>query len=304
MFSHPKLAFAAAVVLGAGLPAAAQTGQVSLKSPNGGLEMTIATMAARGGSVSDAGGQLAYRIAYRGKPVLDWSNLGLALEGSPVLGSAVRIESSQPSSKDETWNSIAGKANPIRNHYNAIAVQTVETAAGGRRLGLEARAFDDGVAFRYIVPEQPSVKEIRLINEATQFRFPKDATTWSLILRDFQTSSEDDYHELTLRGLHPEYLIGLPVLLQVPGVAYVGLTEAHIDDWAGLFVHSVLDQQTLTARLAPRVESPTAPHTGGDGSQKVAELEIGDYGVVQVKEKLQPVPLVLKFPMRELQRLG
>ncbi len=254
------LKIALSLVLSAGLPAAAQTGQVSLKSPDGALELTVATVAGRGGAISAAGGQLAYRVAFRGKPVLDWSNLGLAIEGAPVLGSAVRIESSQPSGKDETWNSIAGKANPIRNHYNAVTVQTLETAAAGRKLVIEARAFDDGVAFRYFVPEQSGVKEMRITNAATQFRFPKDATTWSLILQDFQTSSEDDYHELTLQGLHPAYLIGLPLLLEVPGTAWVGLTEANIDDWAGLFVHS-MGQNALTARLAPQVESAAAPHS-------------------------------------------
>jgi alpha-glucosidase len=251
MPSNSVLALILGVALPAAFAAAAETEPVVLKSPNGAIEMSLATV---------RGGQLAYRVTFRGKVVLDWSNLGLAIEGAPVLGAAVRIESSQPSSHDESWQSVAGKANPIRDRYNAVTVQTVETAAGGRRLAIEARAYDDGVAFRYVVPEQPSVKEMRITNEATGFRFPKDATTWSLILRDFQTSSEDDYHELTIRGLHPEYLLGLPVLLDVPGVAWVGLTEADIDDWAGMFVHALADQNTLVARLAPRVEDPTAPH--------------------------------------------
>jgi alpha-glucosidase len=237
--------------------AAAQTGQVALKSPNGDLEIDIATV--RGQAVQEAGGQLAYRVTFRGKTVLDWSNLGLEMEGNSVLGAAVHIVSSQPSSQDQTWNPVAGKANPIRDHYNAVTVQTVETAAGGRRLAIEARAFDDGVAFRYDAPAQPSAQELRISNEATTFRFDKDATTWPLILRDFQTSSEDDYHELTVSALHTEYLIALPLLVEVPGVAWVGLTEADIDDWAGLFVHTSA-AGILTARLAPRVEDRNAPH--------------------------------------------
>ena len=198
---------------------------------------------------------------------MEWSNLGLAFEGAPALGPAMRIASSHNSAGDETWNSVAGKANPIRDHYNAVSVQTVETTAAGRRVTIEARAYDDGVAFRYIIPAQPALQELRITNEATQFRFSKDATTWSLILRDFQTSNEDDYHELTITALHPEYLIGLPQLLEVPGVAWVGLTEAYIDDWAGLFVHTgpaenaFNGQYVLNARLAPRVEDRNAPHT-------------------------------------------
>ena len=257
MKSHRRFAILWLVVFAAGCSAAAQA-PVVVQSPNGALELSIATL--RGQSLQASGGQLAYRVAFRGKPVLEWSNLGLAIEGAPVLGAAVRVESSKNSAGDETWNSVAGKSNPIRDHYNAVSVQTVETTAAGRRLTIEARAYDDGVAFRYIIPAQAGVKELRITNEATQFRFSKDATTWSLILRDFQTSNEDDYHELTIGGLHPEYLIGLPQLLEVPGVAWVGLTEAYIDDWAGLFVHATGDRNLLTARLAPRVEDRTAPH--------------------------------------------
>ena len=91
----------------AALTAAAQTGPVVLKSPNGALEISIATV--RGQSVQAAGGQLAYRVDFRGRPVIQWSNLGLALEGSPALGPAVRIESSQTSSQDETWTAGAGQ---------------------------------------------------------------------------------------------------------------------------------------------------------------------------------------------------
>ncbi|MGA2328705.1 MAG: glycoside hydrolase family 97 protein [Bryobacteraceae bacterium] len=240
-----------ALVLSAALTAAAQTGPVVLKSPNGALEISIA--AVRGQSVQEAGGQLAYCVAFRGQPVLEWSNLGLATEGSPALGPAVRIESSQTSSQDETWTPVHGKATPIRNHYNAVTVQTVETAANGRRLVIETRAYDDGVAFRYVVPEQPSVKELRILNESTQFRFSKDASTFSLISRSFQTSNEDDYHELAIGGLHPEYLVNLPLLLEVPGIAWVGLTEAHIEHYSSLFV-TATGNRTLAARLAPRVE--------------------------------------------------
>ena len=258
MQSYGKLAVSFALALIAVFPTSAQSSQAVLKSPNGDLELTIATV--RGQAVQEAGGQLAYRVAFRGKPVLDWSNLGMAIEGAPVLGAAVRIESSQASAHDETWKSVAGKANPIRDHYNAIAVETVETTQGGRRMAIQARAYDDGVAFRYVVPDQPGLKDLRITNEATQFHFPKDATTWSLILPDFQSSSENDYHEITLQGLNSEYLVGLPVLLDVPGVAWVGLTEADIEDYAGLFVYSMGRQNTLTARLAPRVEDPAAPH--------------------------------------------
>jgi alpha-glucosidase len=265
MLSYLKIAGILALFPLAVLTAAAQTGQVTLKSPDGALEIAIATVQGRAlpgangqvdydAAVRAAGGQLAYRVAFRGQPVIEWSNLGLATQGAPALGPAVRIESSQPSSQDETWKPVQGKANPIRNHYNAVAVRTVETGAAGRRMVVEARAYDDGVAFRYVVPEQPAVKELRILNESTEFRFSKESNTFPLISRGFQTSNEDDYHELPIAGLHREYLINLPLLVQVPGVAWVGLTEADLENYPNLYVVGA-GGRALAARLAPRVEN-------------------------------------------------
>ena len=81
MYTHGRLATVFAIAFAAISVAPAQT-PVSLKSPDGALELVIA--AVRGQSVEESGGQLAYRVAFRGKPVLDWSNLGLAIQSAPV----------------------------------------------------------------------------------------------------------------------------------------------------------------------------------------------------------------------------
>lgn len=240
------------LLLLAGMTAAAQTAPVTLKSPDGALELKIATV--RGQAVSADGGRLAYHVTFRGKTVLEWSNLGLAFEGAPEFGPNVKIESAQTASQDETWTAVQGKANPYRNHYNSAAVQTVAQAAGGQRLIVEARAYDDGVAFRYSLPEQPGLQEVRILNELTQFNFAKDAQTWPLISRGFQTSNEDDYHELRISGWHPEYLVNLPLLLEVPGVAWVGLTEADLENYPNMFL-TAPNGKALAARLAVRVET-------------------------------------------------
>ena len=255
MSTHPVCSRLVPLLAVAALISTAQP--IGVKSPDGRLEISIATF--QGPNVQSTG-RLAYSVTFGGKPVIEWSDLGLALEGAPVLGNAVRIESGTPSGHDETWTSVAGKANPIRDHYNAAAVQAVDTGQGARRLTVEVRAYDDGVAFRYVLPEQAPLGQVRILNEATQFRFPKDANTIGLISRGFQTSNEDDYHQLTISALHPEYLLNLPLLIELPGVAFIGLTEADLEDYPNLFVSSFNDR-TLAARLATRVEDINT-HTG------------------------------------------
>lgn len=232
---------------------AAQPTPAMVKSPDGALEVAVATLS---GNVPGDLGRLAYKVALRGKTVLDWSRLALEIQGLAPLGAEVRIISTEPSSADETWSSPAGKTNPIRNRYNALLVKTAEPARRMRLLNVEVRAFDDGVAFRYMVPEQPSIRELRIAAELTEFRFAKDGRSFPLILQNYRTSYEDDYHELPLSGIQPAYLIGLPLLVELPGVAWIGLTEAHIDNYAGMYVARGADARTLQARLSPRIDEP------------------------------------------------
>ncbi|HWC01036.1 MAG TPA: glycoside hydrolase family 97 N-terminal domain-containing protein, partial [Bryobacteraceae bacterium] len=191
MCSYSRLILTTAIMLAA-WPAAAQTGSVEVKSPDGSLAISVATLA--GVTPAAGGGQLAYQVTLRGKAVMDWSRLGLEIQGGPTLGAQVKILSAERSSHDEKWPALHGKANSIRDHYNAATIRTAESGRSGRLLNLEVRAYDDGVAFRYLVPEQPSIREMRLSAEATQFRASKDATTYPLILRDYRSSYEDDYH--------------------------------------------------------------------------------------------------------------
>lgn len=218
-----------------------------VKSPDGAIVM----------QVSAENGQLAYSVTYGGKPLVLRSALGLELEKAPVLGTNVRIAKADFGVVNDSYTMPHGKSNPVKNQYHWMTLDLEETGEPHRRLQLETRAYNDGVAFRYVVPQQPPLEEFRLLSEKTEFRLAKDGTTYPLILESFQTSYEDNYHVLPLGGLHPDYLIALPLLTELPGVAWVAITEADIDNYAGMYLqHSVRDGRLLTARLSPSVEDP------------------------------------------------
>ncbi len=223
-----------------------------LASPDGQIEFKLAT-----------GPELSYTIDYKGKPVILSSTLGLDLQNQAPLGPNLAVSATKTSSADETYRTPHGKANPVRNHYNALRIDLSEQGRTRRSLALEVRAYDDGVAFRYVLPQQPSIREMRLAGERTQFQLAKDGEAWPLFLDGFRTSYEDNYHRLPLTGISPGSLIALPFLAEVPGTAWVGITEAHLENWAGMYLaRSRSSAKTLESRLAPRVDIPGIAVTG------------------------------------------
>ncbi len=222
--------------------------QTSIKSPDGAVEIAF----------SADGGKLAYTVAYRGKPVLAKSAMELDLQDQMPLGPHVRIVGSKTGAMDETYTMPHGKSNPVRNMCGTLAVEVEETGHLMRRFTVEARAYDDGAAFRYAIPDQPSLHDFHLAAEKTEFHFAKDPMTYPLILDGFQTAYEDDYHELTVTALHPDELVALPLLAHVPGVAWAAITEADIDNYAGMYLTHArgMSSTALQSRLAPLADEP------------------------------------------------
>jgi alpha-glucosidase len=237
----------------AGNPAA-QVGKAAVASPDGAIRALFMVVPAADGA---GGGQLGYEVTYRGKTIIERSKLGFELQNQPPIGGNLQVVAATNSRIDETYQIPAGKSNPVRNQCNVLFFDLKEAKAPGRKLTIEARAYNDGIAFRTIIPDQPAVKELRIANEKTEFVLASDATTYPLVLRNFRTSWEDNYRTVPLSGIAPESVIGLPLLTEIPGVAFVAITEANIDNYAGMYLmHSASNAKALEARLAPRVDEP------------------------------------------------
>jgi alpha-glucosidase len=221
-------------------------------SPDGNVEISLAVQ-----SGADSTGPIFYQVSYQGRQVLMPSRLGLEVQNQPALGDRMRIVSSRSGEADETYRMPHGKSNPVRNHYRSVTVELEEAARPGRRLVVELRAYDDGIAFRYFVPKQDAIRELRLIREKTEFRVSREGTAYPLILDGFRTSYEDNYVTLPLSGIKKGALIALPFLTEIPSVAWIAVTEAHLENYPGMYLsRSSANPLTLEAQLAPRIDEP------------------------------------------------
>jgi alpha-glucosidase len=134
-----------------------QAKPVSIDSPDGNLTISF-QMVNKDLAPADAG-QIVYSVTYHNKPLIDSSALRLELQGRSQLGNNLRIANAAYSKADEVYHLVTGKASTVRNHYNAATIDLVEPGRLGRKLIVEARAYDDAVAFRYVIPGQPMAQD-------------------------------------------------------------------------------------------------------------------------------------------------
>ena len=246
-----------AIVLGIVLVFAAGVRAEEVASPNGRLVLTIETAPA--GPTATAK-KLVYRVSYAGKPLVEPSALSFELEGQRTLGADVRVTGAASSHGEESYKLITGKASEVRDRYNALRVDVEQAGILAMKFAVEARVFDDAVAFRYVVPDQPAIRALRLTKESTEFRIAKDATTYALELPNFRSMYESEYVKLPISafsnqgGVASKVLIGLPLLMEVPGVAWMAITEADLRGNSSMYL-----MNTSASWLGHWFESVLAP---------------------------------------------
>jgi alpha-glucosidase len=138
-------------------PAARATDDRAVQSPDGRLEFRLFTSLPEGSILNC----LAYQVWRGGKPLIDTSYLGLdILFQEPLLGENVGLSADKP---------IHGP------DYNGLWADYLQTSTTGRRIQFEVRVWNDGVAFRYIVPRSALLFDLDILDETTEFHFADKA---------------------------------------------------------------------------------------------------------------------------------
>jgi alpha-glucosidase len=223
-----------------------------LKSPTGKVEVTF--------SLAGDGAPL-YSVSYAGKPVVAGSRLGLTLRQTGPLSSGFRVLDVKRASRDEKYTLVAGKTREARDRCEEMTVSLEKTGDGPVRLEVVFRAFDDGAAFRYVLPQQPGLERVDVLSEDTRFRFLADHKAWVLQLASFTTSNEREFVPMPLLGIKPESIVGPPLTIEAGDGLVVALAEANLRKWSGLHFARVEGgndsrQPTLVTKLAPLPSQP------------------------------------------------
>jgi hypothetical protein len=128
--------------------------ELRVASPNGKVEFRVYVATQIDRSLS----RLAYQVSVGGKPLVEQSYLGLDIwDQEPLLGENTGLISS---------SRFSGTL------YRSLKARYMQNGSLGRLLELEVRAYDDGVAFRYLIPRSILLEELLITEEATEFNLP------------------------------------------------------------------------------------------------------------------------------------
>jgi alpha-glucosidase len=166
--------------------------------------------------------RIAYQILFQGKPIIDTSYLGLDIENQePLLG--------------ENEGLISSKSDYSPADYHSLTAEYMQNGSVGRRINVEIRAYNDGVAFRYILPQQTPLQELLLANEVTEFRFPQKVES------------------------PPQ--VGLPFIAAQPGIGWIAIAEVRSGAYPPASL-ARLDRNAMVTRLATRPGDPSLAYEG------------------------------------------
>jgi len=228
-------------------------GVILFRSSTGSHDKNTAEISSPNGKVNlnfslSGNGTPQYQISYNGASLIDPSSLGFQFKNQAPLSGKFKIVNTSATEFNETWEPVWGEKDKIKNHYKQLTVHLQEKDSLGRKMDLEFRLFDNGVGFRYVLPEQQNLDgSLQITSEDTQFKFSANNTSW-WIANDWD-SSEKNYKQSLLNSVQD---VQTPFTMKTPGGIHITVHEAALIDYAGMALHKVRgEKNTLSTILAP-----------------------------------------------------
>lgn len=196
------------------------------------------------------GGVPAYSIEYLNHPIVLESRLGLL----PDLTNGFEIKTITRRSNQGEWSPVYGERKVIPDNYVELNVELQK--ASGRRLCLNFRAYDEGAALRYSLPQQ-EVQEFHFTGEHTEFHFPGNTFGYE------EHGTEGEYHRVNVADIKP--WCERPLTLEYASGHFASLGEAANENYPRMLLSP-----------APGTADTLVSALGGTTSNTAENLSPGD----------------------------
>ena len=194
-----------------------------LNSPDGKIKLKIL--------VND---KITWTISHEKDLILAASEMSMTLDENVVLGQNSVVLNSKKQSVDASFDSPFYKKKLVQNKYNQLTLNFKND------FSIEYRAFNDGVAYRFITKKK---KDITIKNEEVVLNFDQDYNTLIPYVRDLRnpkdpyiSSFEAHYENKKVSEFAKDTLAFLPFLIDYKKHKKAVFLEANVEDYPGLFV--------------------------------------------------------------------
>jgi hypothetical protein len=181
-------------------------------------------------------GEVYYEVFYHDKKILDKSLLGLEFR-EEIFSAELGFLEKKENYTDEQWEPIYGISSSIRDHHHELMIELADEADITKRMVIRFRAFNEGVAFRYEIPEQANHNQYIITGEKTAWSFPANYTAWAV-------PEDIEYHNIGPVPIGQISGVKLPVTLEASHGTWMSINEAALYDYSTLLFVSSTDSLT------------------------------------------------------------
>ncbi len=172
-------------------------------------------------------GQLSFSISFGQSIIVEPSKVLMSLNGIPITNhiTHITVKKDEKYIHDETYPWL-GTHSIARNHYNGAKVSLIN---GDISYAAEIRVFNEGAAFRLLIPNKPTATTIP--DEATAFMIPSGSDIW---YHDMYMHYEGVHTRKKIDSVSAGEWVAPPATFRLPSGLYASITEADLRNYGGM----------------------------------------------------------------------
>ncbi|QGP80388.1 glycoside hydrolase family 97 protein [Sphingobium sp. CAP-1] len=240
MLNHKLRACALTLPFALMTPAFAQEARpsVTAASPDGSIILTVST---------DNDSRPTWSLSRKGKLLIAPSKLGFILTDGLNMVRGFSIAGSDKDEGNDRWEQPWGERRFVTDRYKEVTVRFRQSDVQGARLmNVHFRLFDDGVGFRYELPEQPGLKTMKIADETTEFDIAPKGTAWWIPGGEWNRY-EQVYQKTPIDAVSTAHT---PITMRLDDGTHLSFHEAALVDYAAYWLKRA-SGQTFRTTLSP-----------------------------------------------------
>lgn len=195
---------------------------------------------------------IRFQVFFNKKEIISPSAVALLLKNQPIQKPVIQKRSTR-TVNDVILPPVPEKRKTIPDNFAELTIRFRQP------LSLQFRAYNDGIAYRWI---SEGAGELTVINEIAEVCFPENHPVYfsEVVKRNdqdiFHTSFEEPYQLKPIDSIGPSQLIFSPLLTMPVSGPKILLTESDLEDYPGMFFTGTHTQK-LVGRFAPYPDTET-----------------------------------------------